>query len=167
MTIQILTPADFALLNDLRLKAATKEVESGGGNAAKRKLAVLEASKKAMSSNADDSNNFISENDILGPRKKAKADYEERMASIAKGREGREKFGSLKGKRNKEMPSSSTNREKKKNKPIMMIMGSKEVRGKKKASLRDKQQRLRAHIDKAKKAYHWVFRFHSVEYSQQ
>lgn len=97
---------------------------------------------------------FVSEGEILGPRKKAKADYEERMASIAKGREGRERFGSLKGKKNKDTPSSSTNREKARNKPIMMILSSSGVRGKKKASLRDKQKKLRAHIDKAKKAYH-------------
>lgn len=76
------------------------------------------------------------------------------MASIEKGREGREKYGSLKGKKNKAQPSSTTNREKKRNKPIMMIMGSKQVTGKKKASLRDKQRKLRAHIDKAKKSHH-------------
>ncbi|KAF8475234.1 protein required for actin cytoskeleton organization and cell cycle progression [Russula ochroleuca] len=154
-TTKILTPADFAMLNDLRIKAASKAVEDGGGTAAKRKLASLEATKKAASSGAaDDTTAFISESDILGPRKKAKADYEERVASIARGREGREKFGSQKGKRRKETPSSSTNREKARNKPIMMIMGSKGVRGKKKQSLHEKQKRLRAHIERAKKAYH-------------
>ena len=77
-----------------------KSVDSGGCSAAKRKLASLEATKKAVaSSGADDAAAaFISENDILGPRKKAKPDYEERMASIARGREDREKFGSQKGK---------------------------------------------------------------------
>jgi protein SDA1 len=144
----------------LRIQAASKAIENGGGTAAKRKLASLEAAKKASSSSggggATDDNTavFISESDILGPRKKAKADYEERIASIARGREGREKFGSSKGKRKKETPSSSTNREKARNKPIMMIMGSKGVRGKKKQSLRDKQKRLRAHIDRAKKSHH-------------
>ena len=114
--MQILTPADFALINDLQIQAATKAVESGGGSAAKRKLASLQANKKAASSSgAGDAPTFVSESDILGPRKKAKADYEERMASIARGREGREKFGSLKGKRKKEMASSSTNREKARN----------------------------------------------------
>jgi hypothetical protein len=44
------------------------------------------------------------------------------MDSIKKGREGRDKFGSLKGKKRKEAPSSSTNREKSKNKPIMMAL---------------------------------------------
>ena len=46
------------------------------------------------------------------------------MASIEKGREGREKYGSLKGKKNKEAPSSTTNREKARNKPLMMILAS-------------------------------------------
>ncbi|CAE6446351.1 unnamed protein product [Rhizoctonia solani] len=149
-TTKILTPADFALLNELRIKAATKEAESGGGSAAKRKLAVLEAQKKANAQNPGDV--FLSEGDIEGPRKKAKADYEERMASIQKGREGREKFGSTKGKKKKDVPSSSTNREKARNKPLMMILASGAVRSKKKASLRDKQKKLRAHIDRAKKA---------------
>lgn len=96
--------------------------------------------------------NFISENDILGPRKKAKADYAERVASVEKGRVDRETFGSNRGKKKKEVPSSSTNKEKARNKPFMMIMGSGAVRGKKRASLREKQQRLRRHIDKAKRS---------------
>ncbi|KAG9075671.1 Severe Depolymerization of Actin [Ceratobasidium sp. UAMH 11750] len=149
-TTKILTPADFALLNALRIKAATKEAESGGGSAAKRKLAVLEAQRKANPSTS--SNVFLSEHDIEGPRKKQKADYEERMASIQKGREGREKFGSAKGKKKKDAPSSSTNREKARNKPMMMVLASGAVRSKKKASLRDKQKKLRAHIERAKKA---------------
>ncbi|KAF8078206.1 actin cytoskeleton organization and cell cycle progression protein [Lyophyllum atratum] len=152
-TTKILTPADFALLNDLRIQEANKAVENGGGSHAKRKLATLEANKKSLQAGEHD-NSFISENDILGPRKKAKSDYAERMASIQKGREGREKFKSNKGKVNKEVASSSTNREKARNKPIMMILSSGAVRGKKKASLREKQQRLRKHIDKAKKMRH-------------
>ncbi|KAI4293939.1 SDA1-domain-containing protein [Schizophyllum commune Loenen D] len=151
---QILTPADFALLADLRVQAATKAVEAGGGTKAKRKLAALEAAKKAATEVSTAEDTFVSENDILGPRKRAKQDYAERMESIQRGREGREKYGSLKGKKNKEAPSSSTNREKARNKPIMMIMSSGAVRGKKKASLRQKQQKLRAHIERGKKAYH-------------
>jgi protein SDA1 len=97
---------------------------------------------------------FISESDILGPRKKSKADYAQRVASIEKGREGREKFGSSKGKKKKGVPSSSTNKEKARNKPIMMILSSGAVRSKKKASLREKQRKLRAHVERAKKAHH-------------
>ncbi|KAG2020588.1 Sdad1 protein [Coprinopsis cinerea AmutBmut pab1-1] len=138
-TTKILTPADFALLNSLKSSTADS---SGTSSKNKRKAADPEPS----------SGQFISEQDILGPRKKAKADYEERMASIRAGREGREKFGSHKGKQNKATPSSTTNREKARNKPIMMIMGSQAVRSKKRASLREKQQKLRAHIKRAKKA---------------
>lgn len=141
------------MLSELRIQAAQKAVEAGGGSRAKRKLATLEAQKSTHDVSLD--NTFVSENDILGPKKKAKADYEERMASIAKGREGREKFGSQKGKRRKgETPGSTTNKEKARNKPIMMIMGSGKVRGKKKSSLREKQMKLRKHIEKAKKAHH-------------
>jgi protein SDA1 len=60
----------------------------------------------------------------------------------------------LKGKKTKEAPSSSTNREKARNKPFMMVMASGQVRSKKKASLREKQKKLRAHIDKGKKRQH-------------
>lgn len=151
-TTKILTPADFALLNDLRIQNATKAVENGGGARAKRKLAALEANKRAAETNPS-GDAVITENDILGPRKKVKADYAERVASIEKGREGREKYGSLKGKKRKAAPSSSTNREKARNKPVMMILSSKAVRGKKKASLVEKQRKLRAHIDRAKKSY--------------
>lgn len=151
---QILTPADFALLNDLRIQAATKAVESGGGSIAKRKLAALAANKKIVQAGQSVEDAFISENDILGPRKKAKSDYAARLASVEKGREGREKFGSHKGKKTKDVPSSSTNRAKTRNKPIMMIISSGNVRNKKKASLREKQQRLRRHIDKGKRSHH-------------
>ncbi|KAI0653204.1 actin cytoskeleton organization and cell cycle progression protein [Cubamyces menziesii] len=155
-TTKILTPADFALLNDLRIKAASEAVERGAGSGTKRKLAALESQRKSLLASGDGpiTDTFISEDDILGPRKKAKADYAERIASIEKGREGREKYGSLKGKKKKANPSSSTNREKARNKPIMMILASGAVKGKKKASLRQKQQKLRAHIERAKKAHH-------------
>lgn len=74
------------------------------------------------------------------------------MASIGKGREDREAFGSKKGKKMKEAPSSSTNKEKARNKPFMMIMSSGAVKGKKRASLKEKQRRLRRHVDKAKRS---------------
>jgi len=119
---------------------------------------MLKAQKNvtAVSSAYDEDTSaaFVTESAILGVQKKKKADYEERMASIQKGREGREKFGSYKGKKRKASQSSSTNREKRRNKPLMMVLASNAVRSKKQASLRDKQKRLRAHIERAKKAYH-------------
>ena len=62
-------------------------------------------------------------------------------------------FVCFSGKKKKEKPSSSTNREKARNKPLMMILASGAVRGKKKASLREKQRKMRAHIERAKKAH--------------
>jgi protein SDA1 len=108
------------LLNELRLKAATDLANNGGGSAAKRKLAALEASKRHISNG--ESEQFLTESEILGPRKKMKSTYEERLESINKGREGRDKFGSMKGKKKGANPSSSTNREKARNKPIMMTL---------------------------------------------
>ena len=121
MLWQILTPADFALLNELRLKAAKELVTTTSSTSAKRKLAALEASKKHVKGD-DLAERFLAEADILGPRKRQKQDYEERMESIQKGREGREKYASLKGKKMKDKQSSSTNAQKKRNKPIMMAL---------------------------------------------
>lgn len=150
--LQILTPADFAKLNELRLAAAEAAAKAGSSTAKKQleDLKATAASSKKRSLNADGSA-FIDEGDILGPRKKAKQDYEERMASIAKGREDREKFGSKKGKKNKGTPSSSTNEQKKKSKNFQMVQKSWSVRSKKKASLYDKSKKLRKHVEKSKK----------------
>jgi protein SDA1 len=141
------------LLSDFRIQAAKEDVRGGGHSKAKRKLAALEVHKKNIQSGqAEDT--FISENDILGPRKKAKSSYEDRVLSIQKGREGREKFGSHKGQQRKGLPGSTTNKEKARNKPIMMILSSGTVRSKKRASLREKQQKLRKHIEKTKRSHH-------------
>lgn len=146
------------MLQELRLQEARNAVEAGGGSQSKRKLALLEAQRKATASlhilETDASAAIVTESSILGPRKKQKADYNERMASIAKGREGREKFSSSKGKRHKASMSSSTNKEKQKAKPMMMARQSGAVRAKRMASLKEKQKRIRAHIERAKKAYH-------------
>lgn len=138
MHSQILTPADFAKLNDLQTAAAEEEAKNGGGNATRRKLAALAAAKKAA---AAQSSEFLTEAEILGQRKKGKADYEERMASIQRGREGREKFGSNKGKKKNEKSHSTTNDEKRRSKNFMMARQSRTVRTKKAASLQEKQKK--------------------------
>lgn len=81
-------------------------------------MEALKAQKRGRTSSNIDGDgtesSLLDEYAILGPRKKAKADYEERMKSIEKGREGRDKFGSRKGK--KETESSTTNEKKKRGK---------------------------------------------------
>ncbi|KAG0028959.1 Severe Depolymerization of Actin [Podila clonocystis] len=72
---------------------------------------------------------------IIGPRKKTKQDYVERMESIKNGREGRE-FGSCKGSNERGL---TTNKEKSKDKNFMMIAHKREAREKK--SLRGERSR--------------------------
>ena len=144
---KILTPADFAKLDQLRLAAAS----AGSATLSRKQVDELKTAAAASKKRAQ-ADGLLDEGDFLGPRKKAKADYEERMASVAKGREDREKFGSKKGKRNKSNPSSSTNEQKKKSKNFQMVQKSFTVRGKKQTSLHEKSKKLRKHIEKAKKS---------------
>ncbi|UZJ54508.1 hypothetical protein CBS101457_003828 [Exobasidium rhododendri] len=162
-TTRILTPADFAKLNQLRIEAARSKLEgtkSGSRTqvAIKKEIAQLEAQRKRSHGNSGGGGEegaaaIVDEVDILGVRKKRKMDYEERMAHIKEGREGREVFGSKKGKKNKEKMSSSNNEAKKKSKPFAMIQKSWSVRSKKSASLTDKSRRLKAAKEKQKKQY--------------
>ncbi|OBZ86955.1 Protein SDA1 [Choanephora cucurbitarum] len=133
-TTRILTPADFARLNELKLN---KEVEQTQG--------------KKRGANDDGNDGEVDESIILGPRKKTKQDYEQRMASIQEGREGREKFGSKKGKKER---GSTTNREKARNKNFMMVAHKQSVVFKSKRSLFEKQKSLRAAIEKQKRLKH-------------
>lgn len=157
-TTRILTPADFAKLNQLRIEAAQAKLESvksgsRSQQAIKKEIAQLEAQRKRNHGDDGAVSTLVNEVDILGVRKKRKMDYEERMAHIEEGREGREAFGSKKGKKNKAKMSSSNNEAKKKSKPYAMIAKSWSVRSKKNASLTDKSRRLKAAKEKQKKQY--------------
>ncbi|GAA6058856.1 hypothetical protein JCM10212_002800 [Sporobolomyces blumeae] len=147
-TTKILTPADFAKINELRMSAAEDEAKNGGGAAARRKLAALAAARKANHGESSDA--FLVEGDILGVQKKAKNSYEERLAKIAEGREGREKFGSHKHKKLDEKAHSTTNQEKKRKKNYAMVAHSYNVMKKSKASLHQKSKKLRNHVNRTK-----------------
>ena len=67
---------------------------------------------------------------------------------IAEGREGREKFGSLKHKKLSEKDHSTTNEEKRKGKAFAMVAASRGVRKKNTSSLQQKSKALRSHIDR-------------------
>ncbi|KAF9338001.1 Protein SDA1 [Podila minutissima] len=137
-TTKILTPADFAKIEALKLAKKADEklnpVRAGSG-------------KRPAPTDDQQGEGEVSIGSIIGPRKKAKQDYAERMESIKNGREGREKFGSRKGSTER---GSTTNKEKSKGKNFMMIAHKREVREKKKMSLREKQVQLHAHIKKQK-----------------
>jgi protein SDA1 len=73
--------------------------------------------------------------------KKKRSSYEERLASIEKGRQGRETFGSRKRYRRLKHPGmSTTNKEKQKSKNFLMTLHSQAVRHKKARSVRNKQE---------------------------
>src|SRR5271156_4275366 len=66
---------------------------------------------------------YVDTSDILGPRKKAKQDREERIQHAQQGREGRDKFASKKAARREDGPhTSTTNREKARKKNLMMTI---------------------------------------------
>ncbi|EGG02198.1 uncharacterized protein MELLADRAFT_110307 [Melampsora larici-populina 98AG31] len=163
---KILTPADFAKLNELRISAIEKAAkESGSKNANSSHHKILKQlrqqahynSKEAPTLDAieEENHRFVSEGDIIGQQKKAKQNYEERMASIQSGRDGREKFGSSKARGRKGLKNgamgSSTNEAKSRQKSFAMTQQSNRVRSKKSASLRDRQKTLRAHINRKKR----------------
>ncbi|KAK9696697.1 Severe Depolymerization of Actin [Basidiobolus ranarum] len=131
---KILTPQDFARINELKTMNKAEQIIG------KRKQDTNEASEE-----------IVDESTILGPRKKKKQDYEERLESIKAGREGRSKFGSSKGNPDR---GSTTNREKARNKAFMMVVHKRSVKQKSKLSLREKQKQLRTHINHQKKKGH-------------
>lgn len=125
---RILTPADFAKLQQLRTEEGVQK--------------LMGLQKRGQNEELVDSAALI------GPIK-YKQNREERLQRVKEGRDDREKFGSRKGKR--DQPHSTTNREKARKKNFMMMIHKKSVQGKKKMSLKDKQKVLRNHITKQKK----------------
>ncbi|CCF56734.1 hypothetical protein KAFR_0B04380 [Kazachstania africana CBS 2517] len=124
---RILTPADFAKLQELR-------TEEG----------VAKLMGMAKRSNEE----LVDADALVGPVK-YKQTREERIQKIMEGREDRDKYGSRRGKRDN--AHSTTNREKQRKKNFVMMIHKRSVKGKQKMSLRDKQKVLRAHITKQKK----------------
>ncbi|KAI9202331.1 SDA1-domain-containing protein [Polychytrium aggregatum] len=143
---RILTDEDFARLKELRME---REAEKMAG--------VRPTNRKRFEDeiDEDDSDVDADEKDLVDVRSimsgiKRKDDYEARMKSIQSGREGREKYGSKKGKKEK---GSMTNREKSKKKNYLMMVHKRSVAGKAKRSLSQKQHVLREHIRKQKLRY--------------
>lgn len=123
---RILTPADFLKLQELRTEEGVARLMG-----VKNNEELVDASR------------------LTGPISKYKQTREERLEKVLEGREGRDKFGSRRGKR--ENARSTTNREKERKKNFVMMIHKKAVFGKQKMSLRDKQKVLREHIKKQKR----------------
>ncbi|ONH69653.1 Protein SDA1 [Cyberlindnera fabianii] len=124
---RILTPADFQKIQELRTQAGLEKI---------------------MGTKNLRNEDGVESSSLVGPVK-YKQLREERIAHAQEGREDRDKFGSRRGKR--DAPHSTTNREKARKKNFLMTIHKRDVRGKAKMSLRDKQKVLKAHITKQKK----------------
>lgn len=120
---EILTPADFAKLDELKNEAGVRKA-LGQTNEE-----IVEAMK-------------------LQGNTKFKQTKEERIATAREGKDDRE-FGSRK-KAHAEKKHSTTNKQKARKKNFMMMIHNRDVQGKAKRSLRDKQKVLRTHIKKQK-----------------
>ncbi|KAK9478389.1 SDA1-domain-containing protein [Lipomyces japonicus] len=131
MATKVLTPADFQKLDELRTQAGLSKIMGDRGN----------TNESAVTA----------ENLVTKTRAGIKADKQARLESIMEGRKDRPEFGSQKGKKKDAAPHSTTNREKARKKNFIMMIHKRDVQGKNKRSLRDKQKVLRAHIDKQKK----------------
>lgn len=135
--VQIFTDEDFAKIRERREQ---------------REAEIMSGFKRRTKSLGEDEDTDVVDVDKIMAYTKKKDDYEARMASIKEGREGRDKFGS---KRGKDERSSTTNREKsKKNKPMTMLVHKRAVKGKKNRSLVEKQRIMRKHINHVKKKGH-------------
>ncbi|CCX06882.1 Similar to Protein SDA1; acc. no. P53313 [Pyronema omphalodes CBS 100304] len=99
-TTKILTPADFAKLQELREEAGLK---------------------KLMGQNLTNEE-VVQQNIIQGNLKRGKSDREARIEAVMEGREGREKYSSSKGKKLKEKAHSTTNKEKNRKKNFLMTL---------------------------------------------
>ncbi|KAK6456080.1 SDA1-domain-containing protein [Scheffersomyces xylosifermentans] len=129
LSSRILTPADFAKMEELRTQAGVDKI-----------MGVTQTNEEVVDSTT-----------LVG-KVKYKQLREEKIAAAREGKDDREKFGSRKGKR--DQPHSTTNREKARKKNFVMMIHKRSVQGKSKMSLRDRQKVLRAHIDKQKKKGH-------------
>lgn len=103
--------------------------------------------KRSLETEPQSRGELLKLGDIENIYKKKKTSKEERIMSVRKGQEGREKFGYKDGRVNP--MASTTNREKRKNKNFMMIRHK--ARSKVKRSFKDKQIALRNYLIKQKK----------------
>ncbi|XP_071787434.1 protein SDA1 homolog [Asterias amurensis] len=123
---RLLSQQDF---KDIKIHQLSKQMEGSKGK--KRKHVEI----------SEDSGDVLSLNRIEGIQSRPRHDREARLATVMAGREGREKFGSKKGRMNPN--ASTTNKEKSKKKPFMMVKQKYNIKSKTKRSFRDKQIALR------------------------
>lgn len=138
-TSRVLTQDDF---QKIRMAQMKKEMDAAPGKAQKRKYVDIGSDEESRGE-------LLSLRDIERLHKKPKSDKETRLATAMAGRTDRKEFVRKKTKINPF--SSSTNKEKKKQKNFMMMRYSQNVRSKTSRSFREKQLALRDALLKKRK----------------
>lgn len=138
-TSRVLTQDDF---QKIRMAQMKKEMDAAPGKAQKRKYLEIDSDEESRGE-------LLSLRDIERLHKKPKSDKETRLATAMAGRTDRKEFVRKKTKINPF--SSSTNKEKKKQKNFMMMRYSQNVRSKTSRSFREKQLALRDALLKKRK----------------
>ena len=114
---RILSDAEFKKIESAQIK---KQVQAIRKNKKGKKRTIREVTEDENEiSSGLHRDELVSLANIEMVHKKRRHDKEARLATVLEGREGREKFGSRKGKMNP--MSSTTNKQKLKNKNIMMV----------------------------------------------
>uniref|UniRef100_A0A2I2YW16 Protein SDA1 n=1 Tax=Gorilla gorilla gorilla TaxID=9595 RepID=A0A2I2YW16_GORGO len=126
-TSRVLTQEDF---QKIRMAQMRKELDAAPGKSQKRKYIEIDSDEEPRGE-------LLSLRDIERLHKKPKSDKETRLATAMAGKTDRKEFVRKKTKTNPF--SSSTNKEKKKQKNFMMMRYSQNVRSKNKRSFREKQ----------------------------
>uniref|UniRef100_A0A8D1K462 Protein SDA1 n=1 Tax=Sus scrofa TaxID=9823 RepID=A0A8D1K462_PIG len=138
-TSRVLSQEDF---QKIRMAQMRKELDAAPGKAQKRKYVEIDSDEEPRGE-------LLSLRDIERLHKKPKSDKETRLATAMAGKTDRKEFVRKKTKMNPF--SSSTNKEKKKQKNFMMMRYSHNVRSKNKRSFREKQLALRDALLKKRK----------------
>ena len=142
---RILTDAEFKKIESAQLK---KQVQAYRKNKKGRKRTIREeAEDESADTPGKHREELVNLANIEMVHKKRRHDKESRMATVLEGREGREKFGSRKGKMNPN--SSTTNKQKLKNKNIMMVKHKFKAKAKK--SFVQKQRDLKKAMMRSQK----------------
>eukprot|EP00392_Amoebophrya_sp_AT5.2_P001695 g1697.t1 len=147
-------PYEFSSSDDDSDKDGDKSGSGSDGGSDSDSDSLLDEEAKAKKAKARASKKVYNDLDFIDPSKlnghtRKKHDKHTRMQSVLKGREGRDKFGGGKSGRT----GGSTNKEKRRNKPMLMQIQSKQVRVKKNGQKATaKLANLRKHIGNLKKA---------------
>ncbi|XP_028929783.1 protein SDA1 homolog [Ornithorhynchus anatinus] len=128
---RVLSQEDF---RKIRLAQLRREVDAAPGKAQKRRDVEMDSDEESRGE-------LLSLRDIEHLHKKPKSDKETRLATAMAGKTDRKEFVKKKTKVNPF--SSSTNKEKKRQKNFMMMRYSRNVRSKNKRSFRERQLALR------------------------